>query len=54
MEILLRFIRTHCAKLAVSDMGSHLQAFFYELKRKKYEPMASCRNEYIKVRSATF
>ena len=55
-ETLLRFLRTHCAKLALSDLGSHLQALFYKLKRKKYEPMASwCtryRNEYAKVRRA--
>ena len=39
-----------------TDMGSHLQAFFYKLKRKKYEPMATWstryRNEYTKVRRA--
>ena len=56
METLLRFLRTHCAKLALPDMGSHLQAFFFKLKRKKYEPMATWstryRNEYTKVRRA--
>ena len=56
VETLLRFLRTHCAKLALPDMGSHLQAFFYKLKRKKYEPMATestrYRNEYTKVRRA--
>ena len=56
METLLRFLRTHCAKLALPDMGSHLQAFFYKLKRKKYEPTAiwstRYRNEYTKVRRA--
>ena len=53
VEALLRFLRTHCANLALPDMGSHLWAYFYKLKRKKYEPMASwCtryRNEYTKV-----
>ena len=34
METLLRFLRTHCAKLASPDMGSYLQEFFYKLKRK--------------------
>ena len=56
VEILVRFLKNHCAKLALPDMGSHLQGFFYRLKRKKYEPMANCctrhRNEYTKVRRA--
>ena len=56
VETLLRFLRTHCANLELPDMGSHLQAFFYKLKRKKYEPMATWstryRNEYTKVRRA--
>ena len=55
-ETLLRFLRTHCAKLALTDLGSHPQALSYMLKRTKYEPMASwCtryRNEYAKVRRA--
>ena len=42
VETLLRFLRTHCAKLPLPDMGSHLQEFFDKLDRKKYEPMASC------------
>ena len=53
VEALLRFLRTHCANLALPDMGSHLWAYFYKLKRKKYTPMASwCtryRNEYTQV-----
>ena len=56
METLLRFLRTHCAKLALSDMGSLLQALFHKLKSKKSEPMACwCtryRNEHTKVRRA--
>ena len=56
MEKLLCFPRTHCTKLALPDIVSHLQAFFYKLKRKKNEPMASwCTrytNEYTKVRRA--
>ena len=56
VETLLRFFRTRCAKLTLPDMGSHLQASFYKLKRKKYEPMATWstryRNEYTKVRRA--
>ena len=57
VEALLRFLRTHCAKLALPDMGSHLQAFFHKLKRKKYEPMATWstryRTEDTKVRRAS-
>ena len=30
VETLLRFLKTHCAKLALPDMGSHLQEFFYK------------------------
>eukprot|EP00969_Alexandrium_andersonii_P182755 8075627-Alexandrium_andersonii.AAC.1 len=37
-------------------MGAHLHAFFYRLKRKKYETMSAWamryRNEYTKVRRA--
>ena len=54
VEILLRFLKTHCAKLALPDLGSHLQEFFFKLKREQYEPMASLstrhRNEHTKVR----
>ena len=39
METLLRFLWTHCAKLAFTDMGSHLQAFFHKLNGKRREPM---------------
>ena len=39
-------LRTHIAKLALPDMGSHLQEFIYKLKRKKYEPMASWSTRY--------
>ena len=46
-----------CAKLALPDMGSHLQAFFHKLKRKKYEPMASwvhdTETNYTKVKRAS-
>ena len=56
VQTLLRFVRTDCAKLALPDMGSHLQEVFYKFKREKYEPMASwstrCRNEYTKIRRA--
>ena len=41
MEILLRFFWTH---FALSDVDSHLEAFFYKLKRKKYLPVASLGN----------
>ena len=41
VETLLRFRRTHSAKLALPDMGTHLQAFFHKLKTKQYEPIAS-------------
>ena len=37
METLLRSLRTHCAKLAVPDVGSQVRAFFYKLRRKKYD-----------------
>ena len=40
VEMLVRFLKNHCAKLALPDVGSHLQGFFYKLKRKKYESMA--------------
>ena len=56
METLLPFLRAHCAKLALPDMGSLLQEFFYKLKRKKHEPLGSwCtryRNAYTKIRQA--
>ena len=35
VEALLRFLRTHCANLALPDMDSHLWAFFYKLKKKE-------------------
>ena len=41
LETLRRFLQTHCAKPALPGVGSHLQAFFFKLKRNKYEPMAS-------------
>ena len=41
VETLLRILRTHCAMLELPDMGPYLQTFFYKLKRKKHEPMAS-------------
>ena len=56
VEILLRFMKTHSAQLALPDLGSHLQGFFFKLKREKYEPMASWstryRSEHTKVRRA--
>ena len=56
VEILVRFLKNHCPKLALPDVGSHLQGFFYRLERKNFEPMANCntrhRNEYTKVRRA--
>ena len=56
VEILLRFLKTHCAKLPLPDLGSHLQGFFFKLKREKYESMASWNtrytNEYTNVRRA--
>ena len=45
METLFHFRRTHCAKLALPDMGFHLQAFFDKLQGKMYEPVA----KYTKV-----
>ena len=54
VETLLRFLKTHCAKLALPDTVSHLEAIFCKLERKRYEPMASwCtryRNEYTTIR----
>ena len=35
METVLRFLKTHCAKLALLDMRSHMQAFFYMLKKER-------------------
>ena len=54
VKILLCFLKTRCAKLALPDTGSHLQELFFKLKREQYEPMASLstrhRNEHTKVR----
>ena len=56
VETLLRFVRTHCAKLALPEMGSHLQEIFCKLRRRRYEPMVSWstryRNEHTKIRGA--
>ena len=51
VEILLRFLKTQCAKLALPDIGSHLQGFFLMLKRKKYEPVGVQDSEMSTPRS---
>ena len=51
VEILLRFLKTQCAKLALPDIGSHLQGFFLMLKRKKYEPVGVQYTEMSTPRS---
>ena len=51
VEILLRFLKTQCAKLALPDIGSHLQGFFLMLKRKNYEPVGVQDTEISAPRS---